>query len=80
MSPPDPKTVLAGLLRTAGLDEATLNDVSLSGSEPVLPSSFATGTAAQATVAASALAAADLVAAAQRQAAARQRRHAARGH
>src|SRR5580700_3172874 len=60
MSPPDPKTVLAGLLRTAGLDDATLNDVSLSGSEPVLPSSFATSTAAQATVAASALAAAEL--------------------
>ena len=36
------------------------NDVSLTGSEPVLPSSFATGTAAQATVAASALAAANL--------------------
>src|SRR5580704_19660345 len=60
MSAPDAKTVLAGLLRTASLDEATLNDVSLSGSEPVLPSSFATGVAAQATVAASALAAANL--------------------
>src|SRR5580693_3181711 len=60
MSPPDSKSVLAGLLRTAGFDDAALNDVSLSGSEPVLPSSFATGTAAQATVAASALAAAEL--------------------
>ena len=60
MSAPDTKTVLAGLLRTAGLDDAALNDVSLTGSEPVLPSSFATGTAAQATVAASALAAAEL--------------------
>src|ERR1700734_109049 len=60
MSPPDPKTVLAGLLRTAGLDDAALSDVSLTGSEPVLPSSFATGIAAQATVAASALAAANL--------------------
>src|SRR6266852_4844899 len=48
MSPPDARTVLAGLLRTAGLGE------------PALPSSFATGTAAQATVAASALAAAEL--------------------
>ena len=57
MSDPDTKTVLAGLLRTAGLDDAALSEVSLSGSEPVLPSSFATGTAAQATVAASALAA-----------------------
>jgi len=56
----DSKTILAGLLRTAALDHSSLNDVSLSGSEPVLPSSFATGTAAQATVAASALAAAEL--------------------
>src|ERR1700730_2325312 len=60
MSPPDSKSVLAGLLRTAGFDDAALSDVSLSGSEPVLPSSFATGVAAQATVAASALAAANL--------------------
>src|SRR5580700_2600732 len=60
MSAPDPKIVLAGLLHTAGLDDAALSDVSLTGSEPVLPSSFATGTAAQATVAASALAAANL--------------------
>src|ERR1700729_3898805 len=60
MSPPDPKAILAGLLRTASLDDAALNDVSLSGGEPVLPSSFATGVAAQATVAASALAAANL--------------------
>src|SRR6202163_2189857 len=60
MPAPDPKTVLAGLLRTAGLGDTALNDVSLPGEEPVLPSSFATGTAAQATVAASALAAAEL--------------------
>src|ERR1700685_600377 len=60
MSTPDARTVLAGLLRAADLDDAALDDVSLSGSEPVLPSSFATGTAAQATVAASALAAANL--------------------
>src|SRR5271156_2505739 len=60
MSDPDPQTVLAGLLRTAGLDDAALSEVSLIGNEPVLPSSFATGTAAQATVAASALAAANL--------------------
>src|SRR5580693_8326350 len=60
MSDPDTKTVLAGLLRTAGLDEAALNDVNLTGSEPVLPSSFATCAAAQATIAASALAAANL--------------------
>jgi crotonobetainyl-CoA:carnitine CoA-transferase CaiB-like acyl-CoA transferase len=57
---PDTKNVLAGLFRTAGLDEAALNDVSLTGSEPVLPSSFAVGTAAQATIAAATLAAAEL--------------------
>ena len=60
MTAPDSKIVLAGLIRTAGFDDAMLSDVSLAGSEPVLPSSFATGTAAQATVAASALAAANL--------------------
>src|SRR6202162_3301134 len=60
MSAPDTKTVLAGLLRTAGIDDMALNDVNLTGSEPVLPSSFATGTAAQTTIAASALAAAEL--------------------
>src|ERR1700684_3615222 len=60
MSTPDARTVLAGLLRTADLDDAALDDISLTGSEPVLPSSFATGTAAQASVAASALAAAEL--------------------
>src|SRR6202051_1661331 len=56
----DANTVLAGLLRTAGLDGKALDDATLTGSEPALPSSFATGTAAQATVAASALAAAEL--------------------
>jgi crotonobetainyl-CoA:carnitine CoA-transferase CaiB-like acyl-CoA transferase len=60
MSAPDSKVALAGLLRAAGLDEAALRDVSLTGSEPVLPSSFAVATAAQATIAASALAAAEL--------------------
>src|ERR1700693_3257252 len=60
MSAPDAKTVLAGLTRTAGLADAALKDVSFTGSEPVLPSSFATGTAAQTTIAASALAAAEL--------------------
>jgi crotonobetainyl-CoA:carnitine CoA-transferase CaiB-like acyl-CoA transferase len=60
MSAPDAKTVLAGLTRTAGLADAALKDVGFTGSEPVLPSSFAVGTAAQATIAASALAAAEL--------------------
>jgi crotonobetainyl-CoA:carnitine CoA-transferase CaiB-like acyl-CoA transferase len=49
--------VLADLWRAAGQPEAGLEAVSLTGSEPVLPSSFAVGTAAQATIAAAALAA-----------------------
>jgi crotonobetainyl-CoA:carnitine CoA-transferase CaiB-like acyl-CoA transferase len=60
MSTPEARTVLANLWRTAGFDDAALSAVSLSGREPVLPSSFATGTAAQATVAAAALAAAEV--------------------
>ena len=57
---PDAKTVLAGLLRAAGQNEAAAGEVDFTGAEPVLPSSFAVGTAAQATIAASALAAAEL--------------------
>jgi crotonobetainyl-CoA:carnitine CoA-transferase CaiB-like acyl-CoA transferase len=60
MSVPDPMNVLAGLWRAAGLDETALRQGELPGAEPVLPSSFAVGTAAQATIAASALAAAEL--------------------
>ncbi len=60
MSAPDPVTVVAGLLRAAGLGAAAMSDIELTGTEPVLPSSFAIGTAAQATIAAAALAAADL--------------------
>ena len=52
--------VLAGLWRAAGLDDAALRDISFTGAEPVLPSSFAVGTAAQATIGAVALAAAEL--------------------
>ena len=55
-----PSQVLADLWRAAGQPAAALDAVSLTGAEPVLPSSFAVGTAAQATVAASALAAAEL--------------------
>jgi crotonobetainyl-CoA:carnitine CoA-transferase CaiB-like acyl-CoA transferase len=43
-----------------GQSDDTLSTISLTGSEPVLPSTFAVGTAAQASIAASALAAADL--------------------
>jgi len=57
---PDPMHVLAGLWRGAGFDDAALGEVHFTGAEPVLPSSFAVGTAAQATIAAAALAAAEL--------------------
>src|SRR6185436_19368624 len=60
MSPPAPRKILADLWRAAGQPEAGLEAVSLAGAEPALPSSFAVGTAAQATVAASALAANEL--------------------
>ncbi len=60
MSAPDPKAVLADLWRRAALDEAALQHVELAGAEPVLPSSFAIGTAAQATIAAAALAAGEV--------------------
>ncbi len=59
-SAPAAKTALAALWRDAGLPDAALDDVLLSGAEPVLPSSFAVGTAAQATIAAAALAAAEI--------------------
>lgn len=54
MASPDPRQVLVALLRLAELDPAIAKDVELSGTEPVLPSSFAVGTAAQATIAAAA--------------------------
>jgi crotonobetainyl-CoA:carnitine CoA-transferase CaiB-like acyl-CoA transferase len=60
MSAPNANTVLAALWRAALLDDAALNYADLTGAEPALPSSFAVGTAAQATIAASALAAAEL--------------------
>ncbi len=60
MPAPDAKTVLAGLWRSAGHHDATLRHIQFTGSEPVLPSSFAVGTAAQATIGAAALAAAEL--------------------
>lgn len=60
MSTPQTANVLAGLWRTAGHDDAALQHAALTGSEPALPSSFAVGTAAQATIAASALAAGEL--------------------
>ena len=56
----NPVDVLTELWRSAGFDDAALRDVTFTGEEPVLPSSFAVGTAAQATIAAAALAAAEL--------------------
>ena len=60
MSAPNPKTVLAGLLRTAGHPDATPGAIELTGTAPVLPSSFAVDAAAHATIAAAALAASNL--------------------
>ena len=54
------RDALAALWRLAGHDAAALSSVELPGAEPVLPSSFAIGTTAQASIAASALAAAEL--------------------
>jgi crotonobetainyl-CoA:carnitine CoA-transferase CaiB-like acyl-CoA transferase len=56
----NPLHTLAGLLRTGGLSDDALEHVTLGGSEPVLRSSFAVGTAAQSSVAAAALAAAEV--------------------
>jgi crotonobetainyl-CoA:carnitine CoA-transferase CaiB-like acyl-CoA transferase len=54
------KDALAALWRHAGQPSAALEAVDLTGAEPVLPSTFAVGTAAQTTIAASALAASEL--------------------
>lgn len=57
---PTPPDAVAGLWLAAGLPAAALDRLQLSGADPVLPSSFAVGTAAQASLGASALAAAML--------------------
>jgi len=57
---PDPASVLAALWRGLGHDADALDCVELTGADPVLPSSFAVGTAAQASIAAAALAAGEL--------------------
>jgi len=54
------RAVLESLWTGLGHDPAALARVDLTGQEPVLPSSFAVGTAMQASVAASALAAAEI--------------------
>src|SRR5260370_801498 len=55
-----PAQALAACWREFGGDPAALERVELTGADPVLPSSFPVGTAAQASIAASALAAAEL--------------------
>lgn len=52
--------VLAELWQAAALPDTSLSHVALPGAEPVLPSSFAVGTAAQISLAAAALAAAEV--------------------
>jgi crotonobetainyl-CoA:carnitine CoA-transferase CaiB-like acyl-CoA transferase len=60
MTAPNPKNVLAALWRAADQPEAALDAIEFTGAEPALPSSFAVGTAAQATIGAATLAAAEL--------------------
>jgi crotonobetainyl-CoA:carnitine CoA-transferase CaiB-like acyl-CoA transferase len=60
MPTPDPADVVTGLCRAAGFDDAVRRDLTFTGGEPVLPSSFAVGTVAQATIGGAALAAAAL--------------------
>src|SRR2546423_4823333 len=60
MDSTNPHEVLTALWRHAGQHDAALEAITLTGAEPVLPSSFAVGTAAQASIAAAALAAAEL--------------------
>jgi crotonobetainyl-CoA:carnitine CoA-transferase CaiB-like acyl-CoA transferase len=55
-----PTSVLAALWHHAGLSADALAAVTLTGADPVQPSSFAVGTAAQVSIAAAALAAAEL--------------------
>ncbi|HET6183064.1 MAG TPA: CoA transferase [Acetobacteraceae bacterium] len=55
-----PRDALAELWSAAGLPASALEDAVLTGAEPALPSSFAVGTAAQASIAAAGLAAATL--------------------
>src|SRR3954454_14663600 len=60
MTSTHPNEALAALWRHARQRETAVGAVEFTGSEPALPSSFAMGTAAQASIAASALAAAEL--------------------
>ena len=55
-----PRDILADLWALAGGEASALNSVTLTGAEPVLPSSFRVDAAAQASIAASGLAAAEI--------------------
>jgi len=55
-----PADTVSGLWSLAGLPAEALPNIALSGSDPVFPSSFAVGTAAQTTIAAAALAACEV--------------------
>jgi crotonobetainyl-CoA:carnitine CoA-transferase CaiB-like acyl-CoA transferase len=55
-----PREILSDIWTQAGGDAAALNDVTLSGEEPQLPSSFRVAAAAQASIAATGLAAAQI--------------------
>ena len=56
----NPAYVLAGLWQSSGLDPAALHHAVLTGADPVMPSSFAVGSAAQTSIAVAALAACEL--------------------
>ena len=56
----DPKVVLENIWKMGGLPKEALAAATLTGEDPVFPSSFAVGTAAQTSVAAAALAACEL--------------------
>ncbi|MFM7422210.1 MAG: CoA transferase, partial [Alphaproteobacteria bacterium] len=55
---PSPSDILAALWRHAALDPAALTHISLTGAEPIQPSSFRVDAAAQSSIAATGLAAA----------------------
>jgi hypothetical protein len=57
---PPPAQILAGLWSTAARSPEALERVALTGADPVLPSSFRVGAAAQASIAATALAATEI--------------------
>lgn len=59
-TPSIPLATVANLWNLAGLPPEALGYLTLSGTDPVLPSSFAVGTAAQSVIAAAALAAAEV--------------------